>query len=322
MRAYYRLTEGQRNQIYELKKAGLNQRAIADQIGVHKTKICRELQHNKGLRGYRFKQAHRLDCVRQSQIFRTPILDAVWSGVEEVIRKDWSPEQISGQLKANDEPSVSPEWIYQHIYADKRSGGDLHTHLGCQKKWRKQYDSIEQLGQIKNRVSFEKRPEIVVQRNHVGDWEAETVIGKQGHSVLVTLVERKTRFSVAIKAANKTAQAVTAVIRDNLIPYLDRVLTLTYDNGREFAYHKDIAREPTAKGFFAHPYHSWERGLNENTNGLIRQYIPKGKDIDDQDDQEVAQIMEKINSRPRKCLGFRTPNQLFFDLHQPVAQAS
>jgi IS30 family transposase len=300
----------------------LNQRAIADQIGVHKTKIRRELQHNKGLRDYRSKQAHRLDCVRQSQIFRTPILDAVWSEVEEVIRKDWSPEQISGQLKANDEPSVSPEWIYQHIYADKRSGGDLHNHLGCQKKRRKRYGSIEQLGQIKNRVSFGKRPEIVGLRNHVGDWEAETVIGKQGHSVLVTFVERKTRFSVAIKAANKTAQAVTAVIRDNLIPYLDRVLTLTYDNGREFAYHKDIAREPTAKGFFAHPYHSCERGLNENTNGLIRQYIPKEKDIDDQDDQEVAQIMEKINSRPRKCLGFRTPNQLFLDLHQLVAQAS
>jgi IS30 family transposase len=246
----------------------------------------------------------------------------VWTGVEEMIRKDWSPEQISGQLKANDEPSVSPEWIYQHIYADKRSGGDLHNHLGCQKKRRKRYGSIEQLGQIKNRVSFGKRPEIVGLRNHVGDWEAETVIGKQGHSVLVTFVERKTRFSVAIKAANKTAQAVTAVIRDNLILYLDRLLTLTYDNGREFAYHKDIARELTAKGFFAHPYHSCERGLNENTNGLIRQYIPKEKDIDDQDDQEVAQIMEKINSRPPKCLGFRTPNQLFLDLHQLVAQAS
>ncbi|SDQ74844.1 IS30 family transposase [Pseudovibrio sp. Tun.PSC04-5.I4] len=322
MRSYHRLTEGQRNQVYALKKAGLTQRTIADQIGVDKSTICRELQRNKGLRGYRPKQAHRLACLRQSQIPRTRILDRMWTGIEKMIREDWSPEQISGHLKDNDEPSVSPEWIYQRIYADKRRGGDLHSRLRCQKKRRKRYGSIERRGQIKNRVSIEKRPEIVDLRSRIGDWEADTVIGKQGHSVLVTLVERKTRFSVAIKAANKTARAVTDVICANLKPYQDRVLTLTYDNGREFAYHEEIARELTAEGFFAHPYHSWERGLNENTNGLIRQYIPKGKDIDDLNDAEVAQIMEKINSRPRKCLGFKTPNQLFLGLHHAVALAS
>ena len=141
-------------------------------------------------------------------------------------------------------------------------------------------------------------------------------------SVLVTLVERKTRFSVAIKAANKTAQAVTDAICDNLKPYQDRVFTLTYDNGREFAYHEQISHDLKAEGFFAPPYHSWERGLNENTNGLIRQYIPKGKDIDDLSDQQVAQIMNKINNRPRKCLGFKTPNQLFLGLNQNVAMVS
>ena len=138
----------------------------------------------------------------------------------------------------------------------------------------------------------------------------------------MTRVERKTRFTVAIKAANKTAKAVTDAICENLKPYHDRVLTLTYDNGRECAYHEQIARELTAEGFCAHPYHSWERGLNENTNGLIRRYIPKGKDIDDLSDEEVAKIMEKINNRPRKCLAFKTPNQLFLGLHQPVALAS
>ena len=148
------------------------------------------------------------------------------------------------------------------------------------------------------------------------------MIGKQGHSVLVTLVERKTRFTVAIKAINKTARAVTDAICDHLRPYQERVLTLTYDNGREFAYHEEITRELTAEGFFAHPYHSSERGLNENTNGLIRQYIPKGKDIDDLSDEDVAKIIEKINSRPRKCLGFKTPNQLFLGPKQHVALAS
>lgn len=322
MRAYHHLTEGERNQVYALKKAGLTQSSIADQIGVNKSTICRELKRNRGLRGYRPKQAHRLACARQSQILRTRISDAIWTGVEKMIREDWSPEQITGHLKDIGEPSVSPEWIYQHIYTDKRSGGDLHTRLRCQKQRRKRYGSIERRGQIKNRVSIEKRPAVVDLRSRVGDWEADTVIGKQGHSVLVTLVERKTRFTVAIKAANKTAQAVTDAICENLKPYQDNVLTLTYDNGREFAYHEEIARELTAEGFFAHPYHSWERGLNENTNGLIRQYIPKGKDIDELSDEDVAKIIEKINKRPRKCLGFKTPNQLFIGLDQPVALAS
>ena len=239
-----------------------------------------------------------------------------------MIREELSPEQITGHLKDIGEPSVSPEWIYQHLYANKRNGGDLHTHLRCQKQRRKRYGSTERRGQIKNRVSIEKRPAVVDLRSRVGDWEADTVIGKQGHSVLVTLVERKTRFTVAIKAANKTARAVTNAICENLKPYQDRVLTLTYDNGREFAYHEEIARDLTAEGFFAHPYHSWERGLNENTNGLIRQYIPKGKDIDDLSDEDVAKIIGKINSRPRKCLGFKTPNQLFLGPNQHVALAS
>ena len=138
----------------------------------------------------------------------------------------------------------------------------------------------------------------------------------------MTLVERKTRFTVATKAANKTARAVTDAICNYLKPYRDRVLTLTYDNGRKFAYHEEIARELTAEGFFAHPYHSWERGLNENTNGLIRQYVPKGKDIDDLSDEDVAEIIDKINMRPRKCLGFKPPNQLFLGLLEPVALAS
>ena len=148
-------------------------------------------------------------------------------GIEKMICEACSPEQISGHLKDNDERGVSTEWIYHYIYADTRNGGDLHSHLRCQKKRRKRYGSIERRGQIKNRVSIEKRPEIVDMRNRVGDWEADTVIGKQGHSVLVTLVERKTRFTVAIKAANKTAQAVTNVSCENLKPYHDRVLTLT-----------------------------------------------------------------------------------------------
>ena len=230
MRAYHRLTEGQRNQVYALKKAGLKQYAIADQIGVNKSTISREFKRNTGLRGYRPKQAHRLACSRQAQICRTRISDVMWIRSEKMIWEELSHEQITGHLKDIGEPSVSPEWIYQHLYADKRNGGGLHTHLRCQKQRRKRYGSNERRGQIKNRVSIEKRPAIVDLRSRVGDWEADTMIGKQGHSVLVTLVERKTRFTVAIKAVNKTARAVTDAICEHLKPHQERVLTLTYDN--------------------------------------------------------------------------------------------
>ena len=172
MRAYHRLTEGQRNQVYALKKTGLKQYAIADQICVNKSTISWEFKRNTGLRGYRPKQAHRLACSRQAQICRTRISDAAWTGIEKMIREDWSPEQITGYLKDISEPSVSPEWIYQHLYADKRNGGDLHTHLRCQKQRRKRYGSTERRGQIKNRVSIEKRPAIVDLRSRVGDWAA------------------------------------------------------------------------------------------------------------------------------------------------------
>lgn len=169
MRAYHRLTEGERNQVYALKKAGLPQCAIADQIGVNKSTISCEFKRNTGLRGYRPKQAYRLACARQAQIQRSRISDATWTGIEEMVRKDLSPEQITGHRKDIGEPSVSPEWIYQRIYADKLNGGDLHTHLRCQKQRRKRYGSIERRGQIKNRVSIEKRPAVVDLRSRVGD---------------------------------------------------------------------------------------------------------------------------------------------------------
>ena len=150
----------------------------------------------------------------------------------------------------------------------------------------------------------------------------DTVIGRCGGVVLVTAVERKTRFSVIGLASNKTAEAVKKEILDALTPLAAWVKTLTYDNGKEFALHEDIAKALNASGYFAHPYHSWERGLNENTNGLIRQYVPKGTSMDDLTQLEVNSIMDRLNNRPRKCLGFRTPNQVLFGIDPPIALAS
>ena len=322
MPLYNRLTEDKRIVLYALRKAGLTQAAIAAELNVHPSTISREVKRNTGLRGYRPKQAHRLACSRRAQSYSCRISQTTWESVDAMIEQDWSPEQISGYLKVNGDPSVSPEWIYQHIYEDKRQGGTLHTHLRCQKKRRKRHGTTDRRGQIIGRVCITERPDVVETRSRIGDWEVDTVIGKQGGAVLVTLAERKSRFSMIIKAENKTAAAVSAAITKAMAPYAANVHTLTYDNGKEFAYHQKVSDGLEAQAFFAHPYHSWERGLNENTNGLIRQYLPKGKSFDDLTDQEVQDIMDKLNNRPKKCLGFRTPNQVFLKEKSEIALAS
>jgi IS30 family transposase len=205
------------------------------------------------------------------------------------------PKQLGGHRKVNGAPSVGPEWIYQHIFSDKRQGGTLHTHLRCQKKRRKRRGSTERRGQIIGRVCITERPEIVESRSRIGDWEADTVIGKQSGAALVTRAERKSRFSMIVKAENKTA-AVSATITKAMVPHAANVHTLTYDNGKAFAYHQQVSDGLEAQGFFAHPDHSWERGLNENTNGLIRQSLPKGKSCDDLTEQDVQSIMDKLNN--------------------------
>jgi len=322
MRTYTQLTQGQRYQIEALFKAKLNQTEMAEILGVHKSTISRELKRNKGLRGYRSKQAQRLADGRQANKVQPRISSSTWTLIEHCLREDWSPEQVSGWLKVEKGLLVSHEWIYLHIYDDKYHGGDLHRHLRCQKMRKKRYGGYDRRGQIKNRVSIDERPEIVDERSRIGDWEVDTVIGRPGGVVLVTLAERKSRLSLIALAANKTAQAVRAALLRLLRPIVDQVHTLTYDNGKEFAYHESISEALNAPGFFAHPYHSWERGLNENTNGLIRQYLPKKMDFQPLVQADIQGIMKKLNNRPRKCLGFKTPNQVFFGINPPVALAS
>ncbi len=212
--------------------------------------------------------------------------------------------------------------IYQYVYKDKRQGGDLHRHLRCQKARKKRYGSYDRRGQIKGRVSIEERPSLVDQRVRIGDWEADTMIGQPGGLVLVTLVERKSRLTRIAWTPDKTAQAVTDALLATLQPVAAQVHTLTYDNGKEFAYHQAIAKALQAQRFFAHPYHSWKRGLNENTNGLIRQYLPKGSDFQHCTLEDIQNIMDKLNHRSRKCLDYKTPNQVFFGINPPVALAS
>ncbi|MCK5914072.1 MAG: IS30 family transposase [Desulfuromusa sp.] len=320
--SYTQLTREERYQISALKAVGQSKTEIAKVLGRHKSTIGREMTRNCGLRGYRPKQADSLAANRRREKSTHRISCDSWVRVKQLLHEYWSPEQVSHWLHQEESIHVSPEWIYQYVLRDKRDGGDLYEYLRCQKQRKKRYGTPDRRGQIKGRVSIDERPKIVNERSRIGDWEADTVIGKQGGNVLVTLVERKTRWSIIGKAPNRTAAEVRAVIVNRLLPLSEHVHTLTYDNGKEFAFHQDIDKELLSNGYFAHPYHSWERGLNENTNGLIRQFFPKGNSLSEATDAEIQTVMDRLNNRPRKCLGFKTPNQVFLGIDPPVALTS
>ncbi len=319
MKAYTQLTLEERYQIYALKKAGNSQAEIGALLQRHKSTIGRELRRNEGLRGYRPSQAQQMADRRREEKTSYRITEDHWARVDELLREEWSPEQVSGWLALEEGIEVSHEWIYLHVYADKREGGTLYRHLRCQKARRKRYGSADRRGQIKDRVSIDERPAVVDERSRIGDWEADTVIGRPGGAVLVTLCERATRHSVITFCPDKSAESVTKGIIAALTPLADQVHTITYDNGKEFAHHKEIDKALGCKSYFAHPYHSWERGLNENTNGLIRQYLKKGSSFDLLTSKDAELIKNKLNNRPKKCLGFKTPNQVIFGMYPPVA---
>ena len=313
MKTYSQLTQGLRYQIEILKKAGKNQKDIAELVNVSGSTICRELQRNTGKRGYRPKQAQRkAETRRKLAVKPLKMTLAVIDLIQAKLSINWSPEQISGWLKVEQNLFISHERIYQHIWADKLKGGFLYKTLRHSGKKRKQYGSKDKRGQIRNRVSIDDRPMIVSEKTRLGDWEIDTVIGKNHQGALVTIVDRVSKLSLIKKVASKHADIVTEATITLLRPYLDKTLTITADNGKEFAGHEKIKAALDADIYFAHPYSSWERGLNENTNGLIRQYFTKGSSFENITDKDVDEVMEKLNHRPRKTLNYRTPHAVFF----------
>lgn len=317
--SYTQLTLEERYQISVLLKAGLTQTEVAALLNRHKSTISREIFRNTGLRGYRPQQAQRLMKERQLSKVQPRISERIWLQVVTLIKEDWSPEQISLWLKAHRKVAISHEWIYQFILKDKSYGGTLYRHLRCQKKRRKRYGAISRRGQISNRVSISERPAVVDERCRIGDWELDTIIGKHHKQAIVSLTERKSRLTLLKKVTRKTASCVTKAIIELLEPIADRVLTLTADNGREFAGHEVIAKRLNTLFYFADPYASWQRGLNENTNGLIRQYFPKNCEFNAITGKDINRVMSKLNNRPRKCLAMQTPNEVFLGISPPVA---
>lgn len=313
MKTYKQLTYEQRCQIEVLKKSGISQQAIADLIEVSQSCISRELARNTGLRGYRRAQAQRQTVERRQATVKPHKMTAVLiDEIEDKLFIKWSPEQISGWLLLHQGTSISHESIYRHIKADKAADGILYTHLRRKlRKYKVRGSSGKtRSGQIKNRVSIDERPASVDEKSVVGDWEIDTVIGKGHSGALVTIVERVTMFTVSMRVKSKRAKEVTAATLALLTPFKGLVRTITADNGKEFAYHEEIAASLECDFYFAHPYHSWERGLNENTNGLLRQYFPKSTDFKTVSAKAVERSVNQLNNRPRKTLDFKTPAAL------------
>jgi len=320
---YKQLTPEERYQIYSLKKAGLSQVKIAAILSRNPGTISRELKRNKGLRGYRPKQAQQLCESRRfgAHKHKKMTLEVI-EKITRLIRQELSPEQVAEYLRLESIVSLHHETIYQFIYADKLSGGTLYQHLRVLKKsYRKRYGSYDSRGKIKNRVCIEERPVVVDRLSRIGDWEGDTIIGLGRRSALLTLVERKTLYTVIIKVNGKRAKPLATALIRRMKPEKDRIKTITFDNGHEFADHERVATKLAAKIYFAHPYSSWERGRNENTNGLIRQYFPKGIDLNTITQSQIDFVMSRLNNRPRKTRGNKTPNELFKGLRVDLLAA-
>jgi transposase, IS30 family len=315
-RLYRHLTEEDRIVIHTLLQEGKSKKYIADRIGCDISTIKREIRRNTGLRGYRPKQAQAMANERLKKPRVVKMTPEVVNYIEEKLREDYSPEQISGTMADIIDIRVYHERIYQHIWQDKRMGGDLYTHLRIAggKKTRKRYGKKDWRGRIPGRIDIESRPAVIEEKTRIGDWEADLVSGSHHQGFLVTMVERASKFTLIGHVSRKTSEAVTAEITRLMYDVKDLVHTITYDNGREFSGHQEINQALGCESYFAKPYHSWERGLNENTNGLIRQYFPKKTDLRQITPDQIKFVQDRLNMRPRKTLDFNTPQKVFTEV--------
>lgn len=312
--SYKQLIEVQRYQIQALLQENTPKKRIAKLIGVHISTIYREINRNKDKRVYNAKRAQKLCDLCKERFARNRKLNYSMEKIiiGKITKEQWSPQQIVGRCRRDNIPMVSHERIYQYIREDKANGGELWKHTRHKLKHRKRVAAGNQI-RIKDRVSISERPSIVDSKERIGDWEIDTIIGKNQKGAIVTIVERKTGFLLMQKLKyGKQAMELSKTVFRMLLAYKDAVKTITSDNGKEFAEHGYISKRLEADFYFADPYCSWQRGLNENTNGLIRQYIPKGSCFSKYDDDYIRLVQNKINRRPRENINFRTPSEKFY----------
>ncbi len=319
--SYSHLTHYERVVITYLKMTGASQAEVARRVNRSPGTISRELRRNRDVfDNYHYEPAHEMARQRRTDSVKRPVTDdlELMAHIEAKLRARWSPEQIAGRLATQPPKRLAGKTlhhatIYRWIWGDSRRAERLKRYLrvGCKPR-RKPYGKPSKRGQIPNRTPIAERPDVVEQRQRLGDWEGDTVVGKGRSGYVMTNVDRASRYLIARKLERPTATAVEGAMVDSMrrLPP-DKRRTQTFDNGREFARHESISRRLALAVYFADPYSSWQRGTNENTNGLLRQYLPKTREFATLTDHELAGYIWQLNNRPRKCLDYRTPAEVF-----------
>ena len=281
---------------------------------MNKSTISRELKRNSENEYYSAESAQIKASTRDKfKIRYKKLTNKLKLKIGKMLREGYSPAQLTGRLKLKNKISLSYETVYRYIYSNQSNGGKLYKSLRHQnKKYTKRSSQYKTRGQIKNRVNISQRPKVVETKTRFGDFEVDTIIGKDHKGAIVTLVDRKSKYTLMKIVKSKSADVVTKAIIDLLHPIKHLVHTITADNGKEFSYHEEVAKELDIKFYFCDPYSSWQRGLNEHTNGLIREYIPKKSKFDAVNTTQIVTIQNRLNNRPRKVLKFYTPNEIFF----------
>ena len=314
---YRHLMFMQRCEIAAMYRQNYSQKDIAEKLNLHPSTVCRELKRNGNKAyGYESITANALAQERHKNKRKAiKFTEQVKQYIEEKLLLKWSPEQISGYAKRHNIFNISHERIYQFVAEDKKNKGVLYKNLRHgNKRYRRKYGAGKRHGVIKDKISIDQRPEIINNKKRLGDWEIDTILGHDRSQSIVTVTERISKKLVAQKIPHRGAFVTAKATIKSLDKYKDFVYSITGDNGVEFAEHKMISKNLNATFYFAHPYSSWERGLNENTNGLLRQYLPKRSDFNTIDDKQLEHLVDEVNNRPRKTLGYKTPNEVFLAL--------
>jgi len=313
---YHQITSEERYRLSALRRQGFGNPQIARALGRHRSTIWREVRRNAHPTDGRYKVEKAIERAsgrrwraRSHPRFRPGQLQRVWR----LLRQRWSPEQIAGYLGSSGSLRISHETIYRHIWRDLRHGGELHRNLRCaMKQRRKRYGTYERRGRLAGKRMIEERPPAVQQRQHTGHWEIDTVLGKGSRHCIVSLVERKSGYLQIGKLKARTKEQTSARTIALIRRHPRQFQTITADNGTEFHGYARIEHATGVPFYFANPHHAWERGTNENTNGLIRQYLPKHSDMARLTQRGCDAIARALNTRPRKRHGYRTPHQILF----------
>lgn len=315
--SYHQITSDERYMISKLRQQGFTQSQMADILGRHRSSVSREIRRNATAAdgGYRpFTASERTRGRRSRSRRNTRFTPDQWQRVYHGLRQQWSPEQIAGRLRRDDTWTMSHETIYAHIWRDKARGGQLFRDLRCARKQRrKRHGTYDRRGHLAGKRMIAERPAAIDRRAELGHWEVDTVVGVRAPDCVATLVERKSGFTMLGKLRNRTSRGMTQRLRWLMRRAPQAFKTVTADNGTEFHDYQAIEATTGTLFYFATPYHSWERGSNENLNGLLRQYLPKRTSLAGLTQRHCDAFAQRLNTRPRERLGYRSPEECFYE---------